>query len=157
MLYRSLLFSYFVYSSLYLLVPNFSFIPPLPSPFGNNKIVFSVCESVLLHKMIPSFRASWKLGGWTSRWVPRSSFWAPPPPEGRVPTGASSWPLPESLQEGPLLKCMELRAGGGALQDSVDRDPLPGCQKCWLKWTRCSTPTADSMEPLWRRGRGEKN
>ena len=46
MLYRSLLFIYFVYSSLYLLIPNFSFILPPPLPFGNNKIVFYVCESV---------------------------------------------------------------------------------------------------------------
>ena len=48
MLYsRALLFICFIYSSLYLLIPNSLFIPvPLPFPSGNNKFVFYVCESV---------------------------------------------------------------------------------------------------------------
>ena len=36
---RTLLFLYFIYSSIYLLIPNSSFIPPL-LPFGNHKFVF---------------------------------------------------------------------------------------------------------------------
>ena len=38
---------YFIYSSMYLLIPNPSFIQPrLPFPFGNPKFVFYVCESI---------------------------------------------------------------------------------------------------------------
>ena len=41
----SLLFIYLMYSSLYLLIPYPSFVPPsLPLPFGNHKLIFFVCE-----------------------------------------------------------------------------------------------------------------
>ena len=41
------LFTYFIYSSLYLLIPNSYFIPPPPPfPFGNPKFVLYVCESI---------------------------------------------------------------------------------------------------------------
>ena len=46
MLYsRSLLFIYFIYSSMYLLVSNSQFIPSPTFPFGNHKLAFYVCES----------------------------------------------------------------------------------------------------------------
>ena len=44
---KSLLFIYFMYSSVYLLIPNSWFVPPsLPLPFGNHKFVFYVYDSV---------------------------------------------------------------------------------------------------------------
>ena len=33
--------------SVYLLIPNFKFIPPSPFPFGNHKFIFYVSQSVL--------------------------------------------------------------------------------------------------------------
>ena len=44
---RTSLFIYFIYSNLYLLIPNSLFIPSLPPfSFGNQEFVFYVCESV---------------------------------------------------------------------------------------------------------------
>ena len=40
----SLLFIYFIHSSVYMLIPNCKFIPLLPSPLVT--ISFSVCESI---------------------------------------------------------------------------------------------------------------
>ena len=37
---------HFIYSTVYLLISDSSFIPPLTLPFGKHKIVFYVCESV---------------------------------------------------------------------------------------------------------------
>ena len=38
---------YFIYNSVYLLIPNSYFISPsLPFSFGNHKIIFYVCESI---------------------------------------------------------------------------------------------------------------
>ena len=53
MLYsKILLFIYFIYSSLYLLIPNSLFIPPPPSfLFGNHKFAFYVCM-FLFHKKV---------------------------------------------------------------------------------------------------------
>ena len=45
---KSLLFIYFIYTSLYLLIPFSSFVPPsnTPLPFGKHNL-FSICVSVL--------------------------------------------------------------------------------------------------------------
>ena len=43
---RSLLFTYFMYNSLYLLVPNSLLISLLPFPFGNHTFVFYICDYV---------------------------------------------------------------------------------------------------------------
>ena len=47
MLYNiSMLLISFKYSSLYLLIPSFTFVPsPIPFPLGNHKFVFYICES----------------------------------------------------------------------------------------------------------------
>ena len=42
---KTLLFIYFIYSNVYLLIPNSKFILS-PFPFGNHKFIFCVCESV---------------------------------------------------------------------------------------------------------------
>ena len=39
---RSILFIYFIYYGVYMLIPNFQFIP---SPFGNHQLIFYVCGS----------------------------------------------------------------------------------------------------------------
>ena len=44
---RSLLVIHFLYSSVYILIPNSWFIPA-PFPFGNLKFVFYACESVFV-------------------------------------------------------------------------------------------------------------
>ena len=47
MLYsKSLLFVYFIYSSMYLLILNSQFISSSPFPFGSHKFAFYVYESV---------------------------------------------------------------------------------------------------------------
>ena len=39
---------YFIYSTMYMLIPIASFIPPpTPFPFGNRNFIFYVCESFL--------------------------------------------------------------------------------------------------------------
>ena len=42
----SLLVTYFIYSSVHMLIPNPSSIPSPAFPFGNHKFVFYVCESI---------------------------------------------------------------------------------------------------------------
>ena len=49
---RSLLVIYFTYSSVYMLIPNFS-VSSIPLfPFGNFKFVFYVCESISVYKQV---------------------------------------------------------------------------------------------------------
>ena len=43
----------FIYSSVYLLIPNSQFIPPPPFPFGNHKFVFYVCNTTFFIKAFP--------------------------------------------------------------------------------------------------------
>ena len=45
----------FIYGSVYMLISSSWFIPPPPFPFGNHKIVFHVCESVLYISSFVSF------------------------------------------------------------------------------------------------------
>ena len=43
---RSLLVTYFIYSSVYMSIPIFQFIPPSSLPPSNHKIVFYICNSI---------------------------------------------------------------------------------------------------------------
>jgi len=44
--YSNILFTYFIYSSVYLLIPNSQFIPPPHFLFDNCKFVIYVCDSI---------------------------------------------------------------------------------------------------------------
>ena len=73
-----------------------------------------------VHRMVPSFRPFWKSGLMERPVSPQSGFRAPPPPGSFLDW---SWflTLAESLWEGPLLKCVELMAGGRRFAFAFDK------------------------------------